>query len=113
MGMLQTLSQALGNSFINAGRTRAREQLLARDDRFLADAGLSRELLESGNAAWPWRATPEREEIRIAVSELSRLDERELADLGIARGAIVSAVRDGRPGIDGPSDREAAEREAA
>ena len=39
-----------------AGRSRARRELLSQSDRVLADAGFSRAALQSGIAAWPWRA---------------------------------------------------------
>ena len=37
------------------GRERARRYLLGCSDRTLADAGFSRERLERGEHAWPWR----------------------------------------------------------
>jgi len=37
-----------------------------------------------------------------AIAELNAYTDRELADLGISRGEIRSAVRHGRPGIDRP-----------
>jgi uncharacterized protein YjiS (DUF1127 family) len=36
-------------------RSRLRQELLRWDARLLADAGFSRELLEDGVRAWPWR----------------------------------------------------------
>ena len=39
-----------------AGRERARRAFLQMNDRLLADAGISRELLNRGVKAWPWRA---------------------------------------------------------
>ncbi len=102
-----------------SGRARARRELLHMDDRLLADAGFSRELLELGVDAWPWRVqecadrltsplveveAAERE-LASAAEALRRYSDAELTDLGIARGDIDRAVREGRPGID---DRRAA-----
>ena len=42
-----------------AGLRRARRELLASSDRQLSDIGFSRELLEQGVKAWPWRVTPD------------------------------------------------------
>ncbi len=51
--------EALNNSFTrfmtNAARNRLRHNLLSRSDRFLDDIGVSRELLEEGVGAWPWK----------------------------------------------------------
>lgn len=42
--------------FLEAGRRRqARRELLGMSDRLLADAGVSRNLLNQGVRAWPWR----------------------------------------------------------
>jgi len=131
------MSRALEKSLLNTGRTRARRYLLDRSDRFLLDNGFSRELLERGNGAWPWRLeavepwapsgagfTAEstrapvsrrldsRSKLSEAVAELNALSDAELSDLGISRAGIVEAVRRGRPGIDRvadePKDRMAA-----
>ena len=40
-------------------RSRMRHDLLQRDARVLADIGYSRELLERGVRAWPWKAPAE------------------------------------------------------
>lgn len=54
-GLLSTLVNALIRSRENRGRNVVRDELLSKDDRFLADIGISRELLEEGVGAWPWR----------------------------------------------------------
>ena len=41
--------------FTRLGRSRLRRYLLTQSDRLLADAGFSRELLDEGVSAWPWR----------------------------------------------------------
>lgn len=107
--------------FIRVGHGRLRRELLRCDDRLLADAGFSRQLLEEGVGAWPWRevglsadpapgmerAEITRQERRQAIKELGEYNDADLADLGIARANIEDAVRYGRPGIDQPP-REAA-----
>lgn len=99
-------------------RARTRRILLDRSDRFLEDVGISRELLEAGVHAWPWRvdgsvppAEPVRESrrgLRKAIRELNAYSDRELADLGLARADIPRAVLYGRPGIDRDARSEAA-----
>ena len=86
-----------------------RRLLLKLDDRTLADINISRELLEQGTKAWPWKLPVDSVEVsavarglRAAVRELETYTDAELADLGINRGAIVDTVLHGRPGIDRP-----------
>ncbi len=44
------------NCYMNhVSRIKAHEVLLRSSDRMLEDAGFSRELLDKGVAAWPWR----------------------------------------------------------
>jgi uncharacterized protein YjiS (DUF1127 family) len=45
----------LADFFILAGRARACNSLLTLNDRLLEDIGISRELLQQGVSAWPWR----------------------------------------------------------
>ncbi len=102
-------------------RSRLRKQLLQRSDRLLADIGVSRELLEAGVRAFPWKAPvdttetlgrlnlePELTEAdyAAAVAELEGYADEELWDLGLTRGSIAEAVRHGRPGF--PEDRRRA-----
>ena len=92
-------------------RSRLRHNLLQLDARLLADAGFSRDLVEAGVRAWPWR-TPEEPagslhfgrrateaDYRAAIAELQSYSDSELQDLGLSRGAIADAVRNGRPGF--------------
>ena len=98
-----------------------RNDLLKLDARLLADAGYSRELLEAGVRAWPWRIPAEpaagfaalgagkpltEADYRIAVAELESYSDADLLDLGLTRGAIPEAVRNGRPGF--PEDQRQA-----
>ena len=102
---LSTTAAALGSYLTHR---RDREMLLKLDDRQLADIGISRELLDSGVTAWPWKVNVEDQTVRFAtgrleaaVAELEAYSDHELADLGLSRGSIRSAVFNGRPGIDG------------
>jgi len=56
---LQRFSQRLMAAQMRLANDRLRQNLLDRDDRFLTDAGFSRELLEAGVHAWPWRVQGE------------------------------------------------------
>ena len=114
---MNTILNAVSGALHRLGRARTREVLLRQDDRLLADAGFSRELLLAGVDAWPWRtdaaATDDardaalmRERQRRAVRELRAMDDRELADLAIARADIPRAVREGRAGIDRPVEHD-------
>ena len=99
------------------GKVKSRQILLGLSDRQLEDAGISKELLLEGTSAWPWRiedqplvplnnidlahlndivptAVPDNE-YHQAVSELERMSDRELLDMGISRGEIRHAVRHG------------------
>ena len=84
----------------------------------LIDCGFSPALIRAGVHAWPWRED-QRHDVLSAikrnitnegrwVEELGAYSDRELADLGLARGSIREAVRYGRPGIDSSSFQEAA-----
>ena len=134
---LDRIVNSVEKSFVNAGRTRARLDLLKRSERVLADGGFSRDLLEQGNQAWPWRIdgsvpTPSTQYLFApaglrtpvpamqqrfasnakAVADLNAYSDAELADLGLARAGIVDAVHEGRPGmneaVNGSDDRKAA-----
>jgi uncharacterized protein YjiS (DUF1127 family) len=93
-------------------RSRLRQRLLRMDERRLDDIGYSRALLEDGMRAWPWRLPVDsiaglgRFELdpfrgpshAKAVAELQAYSDAELSDLGLSRGTIEHAVRNGRPG---------------
>ena len=107
------------NSYMTyVGRKRAHEYLLNSSDRVLEDAGFSRELLEKGVRAWPWRLEQAEENpqpVMIdelakekAVEELQAYSEKELHDLGITRGSIEDVVQHGRPGIERKDQRKVA-----
>jgi uncharacterized protein YjiS (DUF1127 family) len=102
-------------------RSRMRQDLLRLDPRLLADAGFSQALLEAGVRAWPWRAPAEsaaglgslrfgrplsEADYRAAIAELESYSDTDLLDLGLSRGAIPEAVRNGRPGF--PEDQRQA-----
>lgn len=122
----QSMKAGFFRYFTQIAHARVRQELLYRDDEFLASAGISRQLLEQGINAWPWRLQdaelesqpqPPEQNTEIAVSkreyakavaELNGYSDAELADLGISRGSIKYAVRHGRPGIDYGLQRDAA-----
>lgn len=102
-------------------RSRLRKDLLRLDPRLLEDAGFSPALVEAGLRAWPWRTPDEpaaglgslrfgrpltEADYRAAVAELESYSDAELHDLGLSRGAIPEAVRNGRPGF--PEDQRQA-----
>ncbi len=100
----RSVVDGLGNFFELTGRARLRRELLQYSDRVLEDMGFSRELLDAGLDAWPWRkglqAPVTGAEYRNAVKELSAFSDADLADLGLCRAEIRYAVRYGRVGID-------------
>ncbi len=111
----------ISNIFSWIERSRLRHDLLRLDARLLADAGFSRELVEAGVCAWPWRAPaepaeglgslrfgrrPTEADYRAAIAELESYSDTDLLDLGLTRGAIPEAVRNGRPGF--PEDQRQA-----
>ena len=116
---MSNLKTRVSHFFEELGRSRVRQTLLQFSDRQLADAGFSRELLLAGNKAWPWRAEPEEWEqrtytsqvakpepelnpadVQSAIEELHAYSDQELEDLGLTRGTIEYAVRNGRPGFE-------------
>jgi uncharacterized protein YjiS (DUF1127 family) len=121
MSTLSTRLSALGSNVgVYLTRRNDLKLLLALDDRTLADVNISRELLEEGVKAWPWKLDSEEHGVRLAVnriktavSELQSYTDAELADLGIARGGIYDAVVHGRAGIDAPVNDNLAPAKAA
>ena len=60
------------NSYMTTmARARTLEVLLNSSDRLLDDAGFSRDLLEQGVAAWPWRIDDQAQELPPIVSNLA------------------------------------------
>lgn len=112
------LADRYNGYMINLGKKRALEVLLNTSDRMLEDAGFSRELLEQGVKAWPWKLQHDEQQLEPlgfeelanerAVGELETLSERELHDLGIARGSIKEAVQNGRRNIERHDERKVA-----
>jgi uncharacterized protein YjiS (DUF1127 family) len=119
--MFTRVKAVLADFSIMVARVRARNSLLALNDRQLDDIGVSRELLLQGVSAWPWcevkvatTSAPKQKkimnvyslvnekehEIQKAIKELESYSARELADLGITRGDIEFVVRNGRPKLD-------------
>ncbi len=50
-----SIAKKILNTLELIGRNRVRHELLMMNDRNLKDIGFSRELLEKGVSAWPWR----------------------------------------------------------
>lgn len=129
--ILTNLKESFVNAAMRSSKSRLRLQLLDMSDRQLEDFGFSRESLQAGISAWPWRldgvadavaagtslhaegltvapivtqvapAKVSRKSIRKAVNELSSYSDRELAELGVSRQSIKEVVRYGRPAIEG------------
>lgn len=103
-----------------AAEMRAREivrrEFMHMSDRQLEDIGISRERLEWGSGAWPWRHEGENAEPNLAstlsqaeaIRELNEYSDRELTDLGLARAGIADAVKHGKPDQDPLADHRAA-----
>lgn len=127
---MSTLFEKMGKRYTEymtlQGRNQARRVLLSQGNSVLEDLGISRELLESGVSAWPWKVavdqpvpvaitphitphiTPQitphisRREQNRAIRELRALSDKDLRDIGVSRGSIVDVVKNGRPGLDAP-----------
>lgn len=114
---LMAIWKRIETGLVLAGRARARREMLVMSDRLLAESGFSRELLEQGVEAWPWRLDvvdeapapieePEprygdsEEVIARAVAELSAYTDSELDELGISRTDIARVVRYGEVAAD-------------
>ena len=69
------------NSYMTRlARVRTLEVLLNSSDRLLEDAGFSRDLLEQGVDAWPWRIDGEAQELRPIVSSVTIHDSASNSD---------------------------------
>ncbi len=121
--LLKKIGQGFNNHMIKTGRQKARLVLLDQSDRTLKDLGMSRELLEKGNAYWPWQSSEDQPvpvrnakkaahgDEATAIRTLKAFSDRELRDIGISRGSIVDSVRNGRPGIEAtPASTQTLER---
>lgn len=107
--VFKNMAQGYERYMTYRGRTLAREYLLRCDDRMLTDSGFSRELLQKGVNAWPWRTMEEQDTSLYgnaaltaraqAITDLKSLNDAELADLGITRGTIEQSVISGRAGV--------------
>lgn len=53
--MFKAIKEGFNGFMARVGRERVRREFLLRSDRFLNDIGVSRDLLEEGVAAWPWK----------------------------------------------------------
>ena len=65
--IFDTIRSRAGRMMEWVGRDLARQGLLRMSDRALADMGFSRERLEAGVRAWPWRAEDDTAETIAAI----------------------------------------------
>jgi uncharacterized protein YjiS (DUF1127 family) len=108
MSFLTKLSSKISAAFELSGRSKTLSYLNTLSDANLEDLGFSRELMAQGVAAYPWKAqdfdnlvtlTETRatsQEIKDAIEELKAYNDRDLADIGIARYEIEDVVINGR-----------------
>lgn len=115
--MFRNMARGYERYMTYRGRSIARDTLLRCDDRVLADNGFSRDLLELGVKAWPWRVEEPETTImpaamlrstRQAIAELEAYSDADLQDLGISRGSIRQSVMAGRVGIEDKTPKKAA-----
>lgn len=96
MNMINTIKNTFANASQYTSKARSRRQLLDLSDRQLADFGISRELLEEGVSAWPWRVENE-----TVVSRRSHVEGIAL-EPSMADATIGQAARE----LGGYSDRK-------
>jgi len=108
MSFLTKLSSTIMTAFEIAGRSKTLSSLNSLSDSQLDDLGFSRELMAQGISAYPWKAqdfksmptlTETRataKEIKDSIKELQAYNDRDLADIGIARYEIEEVVMNGR-----------------
>ena len=101
--------QSMERYFETVARARVQSTLLTLGPEWAGKYGYSWTALRGGIEGWPWRQPVEEEarepveekaeekEIRRAIRELDRLNDREL---GLARSGIEYAVRFGHPDRD-------------
>ena len=104
---LKAVGTIYENYMINRGRVEARRILLMQDDKSLADIGISRQELLGGVKNWPWDGSVTKlKQSKLSISEFKAIrdfnnySDRELQDIGINRGMIADAVKNGRPGYE-------------
>jgi len=104
---LKAVGTVYENYMIKRGRVEARKILLKQDDKTLEDIGVSRHELLGGIKNWPWDGSATKQNLTNqsvkqfkAIRELSNYTDRELQDIGINRGMIADAVKNGRPTYD-------------
>lgn len=115
MSFFHSLSSRFLESMEKRAAVLVHEHLQALSSEDLAKAGISKQLLSQGPAAYPWReeavsiktkasvtSLPVSNEnaICVGIAELKACSDAELHDLGISRGEIAHVVRYGRPGVD-------------
>ncbi|MBX2881770.1 MAG: DUF1127 domain-containing protein [Granulosicoccus sp.] len=104
------LINGIARFFEQSGKLRVMAYLRGLPDNQLLAWGFSPAQLNQGISGWPWRldtppattSTIENTSVAVqnSIKELQRFSDVELADLGLNRGSIEDAVRNGRPGIE-------------
>ena len=99
------------NSYMTyMGRKRALEILLNSSDRMLEDAGFSRELLEKGVHAWPWKSESDEQQLQpIGFNELnSNRTVLEIQGLDVVRDHTGDVASDDRSQSERDKERRVA-----
>ena len=108
MSFFTKFAKSVTTAFELSGRAKTLSYLNTMSDSQIEDLGFSRELMAQGLSAYPWktqdvdnlptltetRATSQ--EIKEAIEELQAYNDRDLADIGIARYEIEDVVINGR-----------------
>lgn len=96
MTFIKRIMNALIDARERSAQKRTGQYLLGLSDRYLEDIGFSRELLEQGPKAWPWRAPQEplgTPKLIAAMRGLNTDSEAQPTDLERDRRGIEEAVR--------------------
>lgn len=109
MSIFKKLGKSIFHALELVGRAKTLAHLETLSDHMLDDLGFSRALMRQGVSAWPWRkdqavnvtkTSTNAHAIEQAVQELNTYNDRDLDDLGLARGDIRHAVTNGQQGND-------------
>ena len=93
MAFLNSMAQALERGFMRTSIMHTRAILLEQSDGSLAAAGISRELLERGERAWPWRADAPAAVSRADVADATGTAARDSAAQDLAETPLERARR--------------------
>lgn len=113
MSIFRKIKDAFIEASVLNGKVRARNELLRMSDRQLTDFGFSKELLQAGVSAWPWRMEEETvnmplqvdaARITISQNDVMKNGAAQRVD-GTDRKAIQKAITE----LNAYSDRDLAE----